>query len=123
MGTNNMKKGYGSTNVGHLFSSYPYQGYPDEDARNKDLKDKLNHKAKIIAPFKGNLHPSSTFTDNYAVYESQEPFKQTKDDEVYRGKSVGNWKYNNPNKKGQSGTFTPLPKYIEEGEKEKKPIR
>ena len=26
--TNNMKKGFGSAAVGHLFSSYPYQGYP-----------------------------------------------------------------------------------------------
>ena len=68
--TNNMKRGFGSTNVGHLFSSYPYQGYPEEDRRNKDLKDKLNHKAKIITPFKGNLHPSTTFTPNYAVYDT-----------------------------------------------------
>ena len=107
-----MKKGFGSTNVGHLFSSYPYQGHPDEDARNIDLKDKLNHKAKIKTAFKGNLHPSTTFTPNYAVYDTQEPYKVTKDDEIYRGKSLGNWKYNNPNKKGDVGAFTSYPKYI-----------
>ena len=28
--TNNMKKGFGSIAVGHLFSSYPYVGYPEE---------------------------------------------------------------------------------------------
>ena len=35
---------------------------------------------------------------------------------------MGNWKYNNPNKKGFNGTFEKHPQYIEEGEKEKKPI-
>lgn len=35
---------------------------------------------------------------------------------------MNNWKYNNPNKKGYNGTFTAFPPYIEEGEKEKKPV-
>jgi hypothetical protein len=43
-----------------------------------------------------------------------------KDDEIYRGKpSGGNWKYNNPNKKGYNGTFESFPKYIDQGEKKK----
>lgn len=36
--TNNMKKGFGSTNTGHLFGSYPYQGYPEEDPKKKEQK-------------------------------------------------------------------------------------
>ena len=28
-----MKKGYGNTTAGHLFSHYPYQGHPDDDKR------------------------------------------------------------------------------------------
>lgn len=38
MMTNNMKRGYGSTTAGYLFSSYAYQGYPEEDLRDKDRK-------------------------------------------------------------------------------------
>jgi len=29
MTTNNMKRGFGSSTAGQLFSSYPYQGYPE----------------------------------------------------------------------------------------------
>ena len=120
--TNNMKKGFGNTTAGYLFSQYPYQGYPQEQGREKDKREKLEHKAKIPTSFKGGSHPTSTFTPGYAVYQSDEPYKQTKDDEMYRGKSMGNWKYNNPNKKGFNGTFEKHPQYIEEGEKAKKPI-
>ena len=31
-----MKKGYKNTGAQHLFSSYPYRGYPEEDLRKKD---------------------------------------------------------------------------------------
>lgn len=34
--TNNMKKGFGSTTHGYLFQEYPYQGYPEEEGREKD---------------------------------------------------------------------------------------
>lgn len=120
--TNNMKKGFGNTNVGHLFSHFPYEGYPDDDPRAKDSNDKLLHKAKIPVPFKGGTHPSATFTDNYAVYNGSEPYQPKNEDEQFRGRdksSGGNWKYNNPNKKGYNGTFTAFPQYIEEGEKRK----
>ncbi len=77
----------------------------------------MNHKAKIPVPFK-NSHPTATFDPDYVIKEQKgEPFQQTKDDELYRGKSAGNWRYNNPNKKGYNGTFTKFPQYIEQGEK------
>ena len=100
-----MKKGYGSTTANYLFSSYPYQGYPDEGARDKDRKERIDHKAKILVPFKGTSHPTPTFTPNYAIRNDNDPVKKDKDDEQYRGKSLGNWKYNNPNKKGYNGAF------------------
>ncbi len=31
-----MKKGFGDTNSGYLFSHPPYQGYPEEEGREKD---------------------------------------------------------------------------------------
>ena len=31
--TNNMKKGFGNTTTGHLFSSYKYQGTPYDNQR------------------------------------------------------------------------------------------
>lgn len=100
-----MKKGYGNTTAGHLFSHYPYSGYPESDLKEINSNERLIHKAKIPAPFKGNLHPSATFTDDFAVYNTSEPYKVTKDDEVFRGKSNNKWNYNNPNKKGYNGTF------------------
>ena len=81
----------------------------------KDSNEKLIHKAKIIAPFKGSSHPSATFTPDYALLNKEEPFNQKKQDETYRNKSLNQWKYNNPNKKGYNGTFTAFPKYIDEG--------
>jgi hypothetical protein len=65
-----MKKGYGNTSVGHLFGQYPYNGYPEDDQRQKDSNDRLIHKAKIPTPFKGGLYPNNTFTDNFAVYNN-----------------------------------------------------
>lgn len=62
-----MKKGFGNTNVGHLFSHYPYQGYPEQDERNKNSQDKLIHKAKIPTSFVGGAYPSATFTPDYAL--------------------------------------------------------
>lgn len=100
-----MKKGYGNTTAGHLFSHYPYNGYPESDKNEINSHERLVHKAKIPVPFKGNLHPSATFTDDFAVYKTSEPYKITKDDEVFRGKSNNKWNYNNPNKKGYNGTF------------------
>lgn len=36
--TNNMKKGFGSTTTGHLFSSYKYQGSPFDNQREQEMK-------------------------------------------------------------------------------------
>lgn len=116
-----MKKGYGSTASDHLFSNYPYKGYPEDDARQMESNEKLVHKAKIPTPFRGSSHPSKTFTPNYAVFNNEEPFQQKKEDEQYRNKTTKVWKANNPNKKGFNGTFTAFPQYIEEGEKVKAP--
>lgn len=108
-----MKKGFGNTTAG-LFSSYPYQGYLDEEGKNKNSYEKMIHKAKIPVPFKGSSHPNKTFTPDYVDYnKDNEPYDPKKDDELYRGKSLQQWKYNNPNKKGYNGTFTAYPKYID----------
>jgi hypothetical protein len=55
--TNNMKKGFGSTTTGHLFSSYKYQGSPYDQKREQELQEKMTHKAKIIGPFNGEPIP------------------------------------------------------------------
>ena len=65
-----MKKGYGNTTAGHLFSHYPYQGFPDDDPRNQQSNERLLHKAKIQTPFKGSSHPNPAFTPNYTVYNN-----------------------------------------------------
>lgn len=117
--TNNMKKGYGNTTAGHLFSHYPYQGFPEDDKRAKDSNDRLVHKAKIPTPFVGSSHPSATFTDDFAVYNKNEPYQPTNEDNQFRAKSNGKWNYNNPNKKGYNGTFEPFPQYVDQGEKKK----
>jgi hypothetical protein len=118
--TNGMKQGYGNTSVGHLFSQYPYGGYPDDAERDRVSNDRLLHKAKIPTPFKGGVHPSATFTENFALYNSAEPYKPKDEDNTFREKCAGgNWKYNNPGKKGYNGTFSKFPQYIEEGEKAK----
>ena len=76
--TNNMKKGFGNVAVGHLFGSYPYIGYPEDDQRAINSNERLVHKAKIPTGFRGSSHPSKTFTPDYAVYNSDEPYKQKK---------------------------------------------
>lgn len=112
--TNNMKKGFGSTTTGHLFSSYKYQGSPYDQKREQELQEKMIHKAKIIGPFNGGAHPSSTFTPHYQTfYCAGEPYQRQNDETQYRNKTVQKWTYNNPNKKGLNGTFTEFPKYIE----------
>lgn len=64
-----MKKGFGATGTQHLFSSYPYMGYPDDEARQLDSNGRLIHKAKIPTPFKAS-NPTQTFTPDYALYNS-----------------------------------------------------
>lgn len=86
MYTNNMKKGYGNTTSGHLFSNYPYQGYPEDDARAKDSNDKLIHKAKIPTPFRASSNPSKTFTPDYALYNKNQPYEPVDEDNLYRPK-------------------------------------
>lgn len=81
-----MKKGFGNTAVGHLFGSYPYQGYPEDDQKALNSNERLIHKAKIPTGFRGNSHPSKTFTPDYALYNTDEPYKQQKEDEQYRPK-------------------------------------
>lgn len=66
--TNNMKRGFGSTTVGHLFSSYKYEGTPYDNMRDQEKNEKMTHKAKIIAPFNGGAHPQSTFTPHYQTF-------------------------------------------------------
>lgn len=68
---NNMKKGFGNAAVGHLFSSFPYLGYPEEEGRVRESNERLIHKAKIVAPFKGSSYPSSTFTPDYALLNKE----------------------------------------------------
>lgn len=70
-----MKKGYGNTTAGHLFSQYPYSGYPDDDQRKQQSNDRLLHKAKIPTSFIGSSHPNQTFTPNYTVYNTSEPYQ------------------------------------------------
>jgi len=45
--TGNMKKGYGNTTAGHLFSAYPYMGAEYDDGKNLQSKERMEHKAKI----------------------------------------------------------------------------
>ena len=118
-----MRKGYGSIGVEHLFSSYPYEGYPEEDGRKKDQQEKMAHKAKIATPFKSTSHPNTTFTNDHAIYNKDEPYQEKKEDLTYREKSLNQWRYNNPNKKGYHGTFSDFPPYIEQGEREKNQIQ
>lgn len=67
----------------------------------------MEHKAKILAPFNGGAHPSSTFTPHYQTfYNAGEPYQPVNDDVQYRSKTTQKWTYNNPNKKGFNGTFT-----------------
>jgi hypothetical protein len=80
----------------------------------------MEHKAKIKAPFRGSSHPTKTFTPDYASYQPGDDYKPS-EDQPHRVKDGPNqWRYNNPGKKGNIGTFTQFPQYIEEGEKEKK---
>ena len=69
-----MKKGFGNTTAG-LFSSYPYQGYLDEEGKNKNSYEKMIHKAKIPVPFKGSSHPNKTFTPDYVDYNKDNELK------------------------------------------------
>lgn len=112
MMTSNMKKGFGSAAVGHLFSSYPYAGYPEDDKRALSSNERLVHRAKIPTNFNGNSHPSKTFTPDYAVYNTNDPYQPKKEDEQFRGKEANRWKDTNPNKKGMNGAFTAYPQYI-----------
>ena len=66
--TNNMKRGFGNTTVGHLFSSSKYQGDPYDDQRDIERQEKMNHKAKILKPFHGHNNPTQTFTPHYTTY-------------------------------------------------------
>ena len=76
----------------------------------------MTHKAKILKPFHGSSHPTSTFTPNYQDYHLVGEHYQPKNDDIqYRSKTTNKWTYNNPNKKGFYGTFTEFPKHIEEG--------
>ena len=43
--TNNMKRGFGNTTVGHLFSSSKYQGDPYDDQRDIERQEKIKHKS------------------------------------------------------------------------------
>jgi len=70
-----MKKGFGNTTAGHLFSHYPYQGFPDDDPRKQQSNERLLHKAKIPTPFKGLSHPNPAFTPNYTLYNTCEPYQ------------------------------------------------
>jgi len=49
-----MKRGFGDTTTGHLFGSYKYQGSPYDNPRDLESKERLEHKAKIPAAFKGH---------------------------------------------------------------------
>ena len=73
--TGNMKKGYGNTTAGHLFSAYPYMGSEFDDGKNLQSKERMEHKAKIGQPFTGSSHPSKTFTPDYAAYLPGDPYK------------------------------------------------
>ena len=114
--TNNVKRGFGSTTVGHLFGSYKYEGAPYDNQHNMEKNEKINHKAKIIKPFVGSSNPHATFTPHYQTYHLEgEAYQPKNDDEQYRNKTSQKWTSNNPNKKGFYGTFTEFPKYIENG--------
>ena len=116
--TNNMKKGFGSTNSEHLFGTYKYMSSPYDNPHDMERREKMNHKAKILSPFNGSSNPSATFTPHYQTYRLEgEPYQPIKEDTQYRSKTTKKWATNNPNKTGFYGTFSEFPKYIEEGEK------
>lgn len=120
--TNNMKKGFGNSTVGHLFSSYKYQGTPFDNQKDHEKNEKMTHKAKILTPFSGS-NPNTTFTPHYQTYQNLNDPYLAKPEDQYRDKSNNKWTYNNANKKGFYGTFSEFPKHVEEGEKEKQQLR
>jgi len=63
-----MKRGFGSTTVGHLFSSYKYEGTPYDNQQNIEKKEKMAHKAKILKPFVGSSNPQATFTADHQAF-------------------------------------------------------
>ncbi len=121
--TSNPKKGKGNTTTGHLFSTYGYLNDPFDNEKDKNKQEKLKHAAKIGAPFSTGKPEDKDFTPKYTLYPKDgeaEPYKDKDDFASCRDLKAGNWKYNNPNKKGYNGTFTAFPRYIEEGEHLKK---
>ena len=115
-----MKRGFGSTTVGHLFGSYKYEGTPYDNHQNQEKRENLAHKAKISKPFIGSTNPQATFTPHHQTFHLEgETYQSKNDDAQYRNTTTEKWKFNNPNKKGFYGTFNDFPKYIENGEKQR----
>ena len=128
--TNPMKKGYGSSNHGHLFSEAPYQGTPYDFPRELETvrpllsqKEKAEHRAGIPLPFVGTSTTKGVFTPDYeiAMNEINDPY-QPKKLEKSSTTHFGPWRGTNPSKKGYNKTFQRFPQYIEEGEKPARPV-
>lgn len=46
------KKGFANTTVGHLFGHIPYKGDPYDRPKEFDVKERAEHKSKILHPVK-----------------------------------------------------------------------
>jgi len=111
-----MKKGYGATTYGHLFSHPAHAVDPFDNPAAMSSKERKDHWAKIHSGAFYTTYPKRDhFTPNYRVFKNPNGMNgyrpQTSGDQGLRP-----FLRSNPPKKGYNCTINPFPDYAEEGE-------
>jgi hypothetical protein len=112
--TTGLKKGYGNTTYGHLFSQNRYHVDPYDNPKELDSKERMEHAKKIRSgAFYNTFKKRDHFTPNYRVYRDP-PGMSSRQIKTSHGTRVKPFLRSDLPRNGYNCTINRFPEYVEQ---------
>jgi hypothetical protein len=113
--TSNLKKGYGNTTYGHLFSQHRYCTDPYDFPKEVDSKERANHANRIISgPFQTTYPKRDHFTSNIRVYRDPPGMSGRRPQTSNANRGMKPFLTSDLPRSGYNRTINRFPEYIEQ---------